>query len=590
MRGIVITKIQGIIFVLIFLVVIFLIITHLFSGQEKEGFMNLPRGVGISLESADTKIFVLPTVVWFGKNLRLNGVVNFDDVFDEDNSKSTDFIFPTNNVYIKEVVGFPSTENFGYLGMLSSVLFTTTLPPGFLSLFTTSTTLTYIFTTTKPISPVIAFYPLVTDNFFGSLVSNAPANSDSINGQDIYYLNPKKPFGSVNFTLTIDPKELYKHYRLKNEKFDRAKAEENIRLSVSYFTDKSSEKYYKAHTITLETLGAPETEDINGKTCEIKLTSCCDPPKLKVEYDGETETGILIKNEIVTIAGLDIYTKKAEYRDTEVQVGAARTIKDLIDSGECKEDSGKYNCSFSFNTSEKCCPSFVYIKPVFRVNLTKKDVSNWETEEIDPIYFQVIYYLDVLEDEDFIFENFKDIQNLFKDEDKVSPVKDILIYPCRAIARLDKGQISLLPSRVKSFDRKIIDWSECESATTKFIQLKYKNLYQNSTWFCKKDSSGDYLLYNPYAFCRLNGEGLPEIPTPTYLQGIIPSGNLSVKWGPWIIPDITYKEYHESALIWAFHMIDTVTETLKNGDNIDFPEDDTISTITTTITITYNFN
>lgn len=513
--------------------------------------------------------------------------VNFDKVFDEDNSKSTDFIFPTNNVYIKEVVGFPSTENFGYLGMLSSVLFTATLPSEFLSLFTTSTTLNYEFTTTKPTSPVIAFYPLVTDNFFGSLVSNAPANSNSINGQHIYYLNPKKPFGSVNFTLTIDPKELYKHYRLKNEKFDKAKAEENIRLSVSYFTDKSSEKYYNSKTVELE-IGKTKPGDLGGKNYEIKLTSCCDPPKLKVEYDGETETGILIKNEIVTIAGLDIYTKKAEYRDTEVQVGAARTIKDLIDSGECKEDSDKYNCSFSFNTTEKCCPSFVYIKPVFRVNLTKKDVSNWETEEIDPIYFQTVYYLDTLNNRSFIFENFKDIQNLFKD--KVSPVKDILIYPCRAIARLDKGQISLLPSRVKSFDRKIIDWSECESATTKFIQLKYKNLYQNSTWFCKKDSSGDYLLYNPYAFCRLNGGELPEIPTPTYLQGIIPSGNLSVKWGPWIIPDITYKEYHEAALIWAFHMIDTVTETLKNGGNINFPEDDTISTITTTITITYNFN
>ncbi len=579
MRGIVITKIQGIIFVLIFLVVIFLIITHLFSGQEKEGFMNLPRGVGISLESADTNIFVLPPVVWFGKNLRLNGVVNFDKVFDEDNSKSTDFIFPTNNVYIKS----PSAEEA--LRALQLIFFSTPDIALLQALRGTSTSINYEFTTTKPISPVIAFYPLVTDNFFGSLVSNAPANSDSINGQDIYYLNPKKPFGSVNFTLTIDPKELYKHYRLKNEKFDKSKADENIRLSVSYFTDKSSEKYYNSKTVELE-IGKTKPVNLGGENYKITLTSCCDPPKLKVEYDGETETGILIKNEIVTIAGLDIYTKKAEYRDTEVQVGAARTIKDLIDSGECKEDSGKYNCSFSFNTSEKCCPSFVYIKPIFRVNLTKKDVSNWETEEIDPIYFQIVYYLDTLNNRSFIFENFKDIQNLFKDEDKVSPVKDILIYPCRAIARLDKGQISLLPSRVKSFDRKIIDWSECESATTKFIQLKYKNLYQNSTWFCKKDSSGDYLLYNPYAFCRLNGEGLPEIPTPTYLQGIIPSGNLSFKWGPWIIPDITYKEYHEAALIWAFHMIDTVTETLKNGGNINFPEDDTIGTIT----ITYNFN
>ncbi len=580
MRGVVITKIQGVIFVLIFLVVIFLIITYLFSGQEKEGFMNLPRGVGISLESADTKIFVLPPVVWFGKTLGLNvNSVNFDEVFDEDNSKSTDFIFPTNNVYIKK----PTTG--GALTALELIFFSNPTVIVLSDVLGFSGNIDFKFKTTKPISPVIAFYPLVTDNF-DSLVSNAPAKSDSINGQDIYYLNSKKPFGSVNFTLTIDPKELYKHYSLKNEKFDKAKADENIKLSVSYFTDKSSEKYYNSKTVELG-IGKTKLGNLDGKDYEITLTSCCDPPELKVEYGGGTETGILIKNEIVTIAGLDIYTKKAEHRDTEVQVGAARTIKDLIDSGECKEDSDKYNCSFSFNTSEKCCPDYVYIKPIFRVNLSKGKLQRWKEEEIDPIYFQIVYYLDVLEDKDFIFENFKDIQNLYKeeDEDKVSPVKDILIYPCRAIARLDKGQISLLPSRVKSFDKKIIDWSECESATSNFIQLKYKNLYQNSTWFCK-NSGGDYLLYNPYAFCRLNGEGLPEIPTPTYLQGIIPSGNLSVKWGPWIIPDVTYKEYHEAALIWAFHMIDTVTETLKNGGNINFPEDDTIGIIN----VTYNFN
>ena len=149
----------AIIIALVGLVVLSIFIGSAFSGQESETFMNLPGGVWVSLESADTKIFVLPPVVWFGKTLSLNGVVNFEHVFTQGNTKPTDFVFPTNSVYTEKVGGFLSTENFEYLDVLASVLFAAAFPPGFISTIT-DTKLTYIFTTRKPVSPVIAFYPL----------------------------------------------------------------------------------------------------------------------------------------------------------------------------------------------------------------------------------------------------------------------------------------------------------------------------------------------------------------------------------------------------------------------------------------------
>ena len=143
-----------------------------------------------------------------------------------------------------------------------------------------------------------------------------------------------------------------------------------------------------------------------------------------------------------------------------------------------------------------------------------------------------------------------------------------------------------MPSKVKSFGGRTIKWDECESATTDFVQLDYSGWNQKSTWFCK-NSGGEYHLYNPYAFCRLEGGNFSEIPNPVYLHGIIPSGGLAKEWElPWIIPDIPTGEYKESALHWAYNMIDNTTKALKNGQVINFPEGkcDSIGCIT------YNFD
>ena len=556
------------IFAIISLVIALSLLLTVFSGQ-KEGYM-MPGGIDISLSSADEKIFVLPPVVWFGKTLNLKGTVNFEKVFNESNTKSTDFIFPTNNVYIEE----PSADDA--LRALNLVFFSQPSAALISSLLKTTGNINYKFKTIKPIHPLIAFYPLVTDHFG---TPKPPGEFD--NTLDICYLNPKKSFGRINLTFSINPNEVYKYYKKRGYDFDRNKVEDNIKLSVSYLTDRDSKEFYKATKVTLERLGK-RTIEFDGKNCEIELLSCCSPAKVKITYDGKTETGTLIKNEIVTIAGVDIYTEKIELFNIKIQIGAARSLKNLIK--ECKKNSGKYNCSFVFNVTKRCCPSFVSIKPIFRVNLTKEKIPRWKTENIDPIYFQIIYYFDVLKDRNFTFDSFSEIQNLFKDEEEISPVKDILIYPCRAKTPLN--EIPSLYSRVKSFDGKIIDWYQCDSATNNFIQLKYTDLEKNSTWFCKKNSiTNEYYLYNPYAFCKLDGEELPKIPKPSYLEGIIPSKDLLMKWGPWIMPDITYKIYKESAWPWAKFMILNTTNTLTNGGNIDFPENARIGTIE----ISYSF-
>ncbi len=518
-----------ILIVLIGLVVVLSLIAALISEQKPTTFMNLPGGVEISLESADTKIFVLPPVVWFGKELSLNGnSVNFKKVFNESNTKPTDFIFPTNSVYIKEVIGFPSTKNFEYLDILVPALFFATVPSNFLTSFKNPVTLTYIFTVKKPVSPIIAFYPLITDDF-GSPVSETPAKFKTMGLENFYHLDPKKPFGTINFTLTIDVKELKKYYSSKHKIFDKDKAEDNINLNLNYLTD--------------------------------------------LDYK---------PNNYLKILGINKNTT---------------TLGDLKSRGICRKDSNIYTCSFVFDVAKKCCPTFVIIKPIFIVNLNENGVQKRKEEKIDPISFQIVYYLDYLKNQDFVFKNFSKIRESFNDEINPNPVKNILIYPCRAIVRLDKSQIPLLPSRVKSFNNKMIDWGECQSANN-FIQLKYKDLNKKSTWFCK-NSNGNYFLYNPYAFCKLNGNELPEIPVPVYLQGIIPSGSFKKMtpsipiyvgpgWTPkggWSLylfrnPEIVYKTYRETALVWATYMIYRTTKTLTEGGNIIFPESIFISPIT----------
>ena len=296
--------------------------------------------------------------------------------------------------------------------------------------------------------------------------------------------------------------------------------------------------------------------------------------------------------------------------------GNSLSITDLIGMNDvygnkiCRDVSGKYECSFVFNVADKCCPSFANIEPILEVYVTAKDgVNVWETEKIDSTYFQIVYYLDVLKDRKSVY-NFQKIQkDLFKDHSGVTSVKDILIYPCRAKVPIGIDT-SNLDNQVKDFEGRAINWDQCRSAS-QFIQLEYRDLDpgstgsdKRSTWFCMEED-GNYYLYNPYAFCRLDGTELPVSPKPTYLRGIIPYSNFAKKvdnlpfylgpfWTPkegWNIywlrtPEFDYKTYKEAAWVCAVNIIDKTIEAIKNNENVTFFKNMKINEVT----ITYNFD
>ena len=535
MKGLTAEYIAILVMAIISLGIFFLLTGTLFSGESHDTYMAMPRGVWMSLESADTKTFVLPPVVWFGEGLIVDGdtTLDFSKIYDETNRNSRDFVFPTNNVYIKEYIGIPNPDNFDYLPLLTNILF-------FPGIIPVSIPARITFDIRKPISPVIAFYPLLTDNFGGS--PESPVVCDS----DICHLNTEESFGKVDLTLTIDLNELKKYYGSKNYRFDESP--DNVNLSVKYIADRYSEK-----NNYLKTLGVDENS--------LSITDL-------INMD-------------------DPYGNKV-----------------------CKEVSGKYECSFVFSVVDECCPSFVNIEPVLEVYITANDgVKVWETEKIDSTYFQIVYYLDVLGDRKSIYD-FKTLQeNLFKDNSGATSVNDILIYPCRAKVP-DGIDVSNLYRDVKDFEGRDINWDQCRSVS-KFIQLEYLDLDpdstnpdRRSTWFCMEENN-EYHLYNPYAFCRLDGTELPVSPKPTYLRGIIPYSNFAKKvdnipfylgplWIPkegWDVyiartPEFDYKNYKEAAWVCAVSIIDKTIKAIKNNEDAVFFKDINIGGIT----ISYNFD
>lgn len=199
------------------------------------------------------------------------------------------------------------------------------------------------------------------------------------------------------------------------------------------------------------------------------------------------------------------------------------TFEELITSGECSETSeGKISCMFKLeNLAEKCCPNYTRIETGIRANLGSGEDGS---DQIAPMSFDptpvaplIIYYTDAstggsLSEQDSLFENFAEFQSrcFFDEEKKDTPVKDIFIYPCRAVvpeAKFESLDIAGVYAEKVSF-------KPCESATD-YVKLE-------SGWLCKKGSKGYYLL-NPYAYCKLEGDSFPENPEPIYLENMIPS-------------------------------------------------------------------
>jgi len=256
-------------------------------------------------------------------------------------------------------------------------------------------------------------------------------------------------------------------------------------------------------------------------------------------------------------------------KETYLFENKTKTLEELVLTGNC---SGSYVCSFKFNIVKRCCPSYAKIQPIIIVNLTKDGTLLYRREELQPTIFTIVYYVDNLTNLDNIFDQFDKIFSGVEEE--------INIYPCRAIIVPEKRPFL---QNLKGLGGLDIYWDSCNSI--RYGQLKYKNINQNSTWYCK-EISGNYRLYNPYGFCKLESDKisnklkLPEIPKITYLQQVIPSGKLTKKlpgltipywWGAWyklhIVPETTYGSYRESASTMAAYVISKSLEALYENKN-----------------------
>ena len=477
MKGIAVNLLATILLLMIGLVVSFGLIHQIFNPNTT-GYLGLPEGVWMEIESADTKTFVFPPVLWFGETLALDGnSIDYSKIYTHKSAR--EFIFPTNSIYIEDILGFLNPENFDYLEFLIS----TFRPSSFLTYISITPvpsigTYEIIFSVEKPVQPNIAFYPLITDDF-GSIVTDAPVEADG----DLYYLKTDERYGMINLS-----------FRFKLNKLN---------------------KYYQSNGYSL---GADESEQ---------------------------KRNLIVAN---------------------------KTLEEWEIRGNCSKSGDEYICSFKHLYVDQCCPSFVTIEPQVKANLTGTSYNIVAKLPIQPVIFRIVYYVDKLNDRDYIFNNYKSVFSRYDEE--------VSIYPCRAIVSYAKFE---LLKYIDGLGGVKIEWSGCKGSNN-YVRLKYKGLNENSTWYCK-DNGEEYFLYNPYGFCSLvynekkKRLELPSFPKITYLQEVIPAGKFTKKvkeiklpfwWGAWStaninIPDVPYGTYREAASAIAYKVIEDSIEVLSGA-------------------------
>lgn len=323
--------------------------------------------------------------------------------------------------------------------------------------------------------------------------------------EEFCYLDKYASFGEIKYTVSIDAEKLRKHYLSKGFTFKKESFIDDINLTLKYSTNLDTQ------------------------------------PKNYLSL-------IEIENETLT-------------------------LRDLISEGICSCNGGDCECNFEFLAVEKCCPKYVSITPVMISRVSKGEAVRWVRETIDPTYFQIVYYADLVSNRTYLFESFQELQSpekeIFAKEREDTPVKDLLIYPCRSVVRLEEQP--LLYNRVKSVDGKTINWDDCNSES--FLRLTYSGSEELSTWFCRKSDADEYFIYNLYAYCKLEEESLPSLPDPVYLSGIIPFGGFKKKIDFPVIRllDLSYGQYKECAFMWTVYVIEKFAEAMEKGESITIP-------------------
>ncbi|MBN2095179.1 MAG: hypothetical protein JW727_03970, partial [Candidatus Aenigmarchaeota archaeon] len=121
----------------------------------------------------------------------------------------------------------------------------------------------------------------------------------------------------------------------------------------------------------------------------------------------------------------------------------------------------------------------------------------------------------------------------------------------------EKGQLSKL--QILGPYGETISFQPCTDETSGAAKDADGYYLLDGGWLCKKGDAG-YYLYNPYAFCKLDGENLPSDPKPGYLENRIPSGTLKRKWA-----FIEYEREKQYAWDLAKQAIDSAQMSFKGA-------------------------
>ncbi|MGC9310138.1 MAG: hypothetical protein ACP5E4_00245 [Candidatus Aenigmatarchaeota archaeon] len=459
----------SIVFTLILLaVIVYLVTVSMDSEEDIGGYMGLPEGVWMSVESLESSSFAPPPVIWFGGSLEKSGAVLADFSNIAFGPDPAEFVF----IGDKSIVQGGESEPFYGIDIRTK---------GF---------------------PTVAMYPLLTDKFEGDPLV---AGTGSYGGGSYYLLDPSKSFGKIKLSLVVDAKKI-----------------------------------------------APESgEPIE----EIWFMFCWDSGGEEMCYAGPND--------------FKMSEEFLEAHKDGVSLGA------LIGESVCKEaipGLSEYWCTFEFEVAEKCCPGMARISPKILVG---PDGKRKEEINIAPITFFIVYYFDYIEDRDFLFDSFSGVRNSFsvgEGESRINPVSGISIYPCRANV---PGESALRRADIKDSSGNLIDWGTCIDSTTGSAESTAtedkkdsKGYFKlESGWRCKKTPGGGFYIYNPYAYCALEGDALPKKPKPVYIESIIPSGDyVKKRW--WILPDYRREEY---AWLFAKNAIDALQGD-ADWENFGIPE------------------
>ena len=201
---------------------------------------------------------------------------------------------------------------------------------------------------------------------------------------------------------------------------------------------------------------------------------------------------------------LILFSKKGEYLSDLPYYEFSKDGKHCTLSGKILE------CRYEVKILKEDMNFPTEVEVGLKFNLTYQDIfgNNFsEIRELKPkLKFLIAYYV-------YNPRNFSEISWSDLKERYGKRMNSLLIYPCVVRKDLDFKGLLFLGS-----EGNFVNLSKC--STQKFSQASF-----NGQWFCKKGAK-EYLLYSPFAVCRLGENGKPaKEPNILFLESLYSGDN-----------------------------------------------------------------